>query len=564
VLASVVALAPWSAPAAAAPAAPPPVSDGGGHMQGGAMPSTRMAPMAVPNGSVGSYGVKGIDVASYQPNINWSSVRNAGYSFSLVKATEGTTYTNPLFASQYAGSKAAGLFTGAYAFARPDQNNPVQQAQYFLNTIKFYPDGLTLPPMLDIEEPYGSLQNTFNKCWNLTPTQVVAWVRSYVSTVTGATGQPMIVYVNPNWWNPCTNNSTALAGQLLDVPAWQSNSPTYLPAGFSSWTFWQYTSSASVPGVSGGVDADAFSGDLQQLARLAQPAMAPGTSPSIAALKGGGYVVAYQGVNGTLITLGTPGFLSWGLGMMPGTSPAVAALSNGGWEVAFQANTGELWTVGTWWSGSWGFGMAAGTSPAITGLTSGGYEVAFQSNVGQLWTVGTWWSGSWGFGMAAGTSPAITGLTSGGYEVAFQSNVGQLWTVGTWWSGSWGLGMAAGTSPAITGLTSGGYEVAFQSNVGQLWSAGSWWTGNWRLAMAPATSPAITSLTTGGYEMAYQSSQNGLLVAGSWWTGDWALGMAPGTSPSISGLSTNGYQMTFQANTTVVWTAGSLGVGTAS
>jgi hypothetical protein len=55
------------------------------------------------------------------------------------------------------------------------------------------------------------------------------------------------------------------------------------------------------------------------------------------------------------------------LGMMPGTSPSIAALPGGGWQAAFQANTGNLWVVGAKGDpGDTHLGMRPGTSPSIT------------------------------------------------------------------------------------------------------------------------------------------------------------------------------------------------------
>ena len=36
----------------------------------------------------------GIDVSHYQGTVNWTSVKSAGNSFAVAKATEGTTYTD--------------------------------------------------------------------------------------------------------------------------------------------------------------------------------------------------------------------------------------------------------------------------------------------------------------------------------------------------------------------------------------------------------------------------------------------------------------------------------------
>jgi surface antigen len=97
-----------------------------------------------------------------------------------------------------------------------------------------------------------------------------------------------------------------------------------------------------------------------------QQGMKAGTSPSIAALAGGGYEEAFQANTGNLIVYGPGGATNLQQGMMPGTSPSIAASPSGGWEVAFQANTGYLYTYS---SASGGTnlqqGMKAGTSPSI-------------------------------------------------------------------------------------------------------------------------------------------------------------------------------------------------------
>ena len=59
------------------------------------------------------YAIQGLDVASYQGYPNWTSVKNSGKTFAITKATEGTTYTNPYFATNWARIKSAGLIRGA-------------------------------------------------------------------------------------------------------------------------------------------------------------------------------------------------------------------------------------------------------------------------------------------------------------------------------------------------------------------------------------------------------------------------------------------------------------------
>src|SRR3954452_6227024 len=74
----------------------------------------------------------GQDVSGYQGNVNWAAQWSAGSRFAYVKATEGSSYTNPYFAQQYNGSYNAGMIRGAYHFALPNGAGGSAQADYFL------------------------------------------------------------------------------------------------------------------------------------------------------------------------------------------------------------------------------------------------------------------------------------------------------------------------------------------------------------------------------------------------------------------------------------------------
>src|SRR6267142_578733 len=80
----------------------------------------------------------GCDVSGYQPGVNWTQVKNAGVTFCWSKATESTSYVNPYFTAQQAGAKNAGIYVGAYHFARPSShpnitgaNSADTEANYF-------------------------------------------------------------------------------------------------------------------------------------------------------------------------------------------------------------------------------------------------------------------------------------------------------------------------------------------------------------------------------------------------------------------------------------------------
>jgi len=213
--------------------------------------------------------VAGLDVAGFQhPDtkqyptgapIVWSQVDAAGYRFTAIKGTEGDYYVNPWGISDMAAAKAAGLDVTAYHFAIPNVSGGAAQAQFAVEYSGYVSGARTLPLMLDIEyDPYTSTDHT-NECYGLTPAQMTAWVSAFVTTADELTGQYPVIYTTADWWKSCTGNSTAFTADPMWVAAYGFNSPP-MPAGWTAYTFWQYTSSGSVPGVqpSGGTDLDSF------------------------------------------------------------------------------------------------------------------------------------------------------------------------------------------------------------------------------------------------------------------------------------------------------------------
>jgi GH25 family lysozyme M1 (1,4-beta-N-acetylmuramidase) len=202
----------------------------------------------------------GIDVSSYQGNINWAAVA-PHIDFSYAKATESTNYTNPYFYNQYEGPYNQGLIRGAYHFAIPNNSSGQAQADFFIkHGGGWSSDGKTLPGALDIEfNPYGS------ECYGLTPSQMVSWIKNFVNEYAFKEHAYPVIYTNTNWWISCTGNSGAFGN---NDPLWIANySASHggpLPNGWGFYTFWQYADSGSLPG-----DQDVFNGAYSRLKALA-------------------------------------------------------------------------------------------------------------------------------------------------------------------------------------------------------------------------------------------------------------------------------------------------------
>jgi GH25 family lysozyme M1 (1,4-beta-N-acetylmuramidase) len=199
----------------------------------------------------------GIDVSSWQGNVDWASWWSQGMKFAFVKATEGTTYRNPYFAQQYNGSYNVGMTRGSYHFALPDNSSGTAQADWFVgHGGGWSADGRTLPGVLDIEyNPYGAT------CYGLSQASMRSWIAAFTARYKALTGRDAIIYSTTSWWTTCTGNTSQFAASNPLWIARYNTTPGTLPAGWAYYTFWQYTDSP--------LDKDYFNGDLTRLRALA-------------------------------------------------------------------------------------------------------------------------------------------------------------------------------------------------------------------------------------------------------------------------------------------------------
>lgn len=225
----------------------------------------------------------GTDVSDYQTNINWSAVKNAEVVFAWAKATEGTYYTNPFFASQQSGAKASGIYIGAYHYARPSIDTNItgalsadtEAASFWSVASNYVKDGgAYLIPMLDWEDVHTT--NGYDGFDGFTATRLSAWVNQWCNDVSndaaalGVAGVRPVVYTG-TWYSNPANGYPGLNTTVTNWPDWIADynglsSQTGSPAStypWPSWNLWQYWDTNA----SGG-DADVFNGDLAGFAQI--------------------------------------------------------------------------------------------------------------------------------------------------------------------------------------------------------------------------------------------------------------------------------------------------------
>ncbi|MEU1264213.1 lysozyme [Streptomyces cellulosae] len=195
---------------------------------------------------------EGVDVSSHQGNVAWPTLWGSGVRWAYAKATEGTYYTNPYHAQQYNGSYDVGMVRGAYHFATPDTTSGAAQADYFVDRGGAWSaDGRTLPGVLDIEwNPYG------DDCYGKSASSMVSWIRNFLDRYRARTGRDAVIYTATSWWKQCTGNYAGFASTPLWIARYASTVGE-LPAGWSTYTMWQYTSTGPTVG-----DHDRFNGTV--------------------------------------------------------------------------------------------------------------------------------------------------------------------------------------------------------------------------------------------------------------------------------------------------------------
>jgi lysozyme len=201
------------------------------------------------------YAIQGIDVSFWQGPINWYNVRASGKLFAFCRATRGLDYSDPTFAFNYAQARANGILRGAYHYGFVTED-AIQQATKFIDTVQ--PKKGDLKPVLDLEDPDGVAMQ---------PAELRAWVQEFVGRVVELLGQTPIIYTGYYYWRDEVVGADLNLGCPLWVPNYSAPAPL-VPAPWANWSFWQYSNTGSVPGISGNVDLDAFRTTKTDLNRL--------------------------------------------------------------------------------------------------------------------------------------------------------------------------------------------------------------------------------------------------------------------------------------------------------
>jgi lysozyme len=201
----------------------------------------------------------GIDISRFQGDeLASSTFKNIdSLKFVICKATEGITYTDPKFTSNWKTLKNENIIRGAYHFYYT-KDDPIQQANHFLNTLTSLSE-LDLPPILDFEDTSIDSKDDIAK--------IQRNMLLFLKTIEGKTNRTPILYTNNSTANTYLNDS-----QFAKYPLWiadyKSITTPKLPEIWKNkgWSFWQKSSEYKIGSITN--DLDVFNGNLQALKKF--------------------------------------------------------------------------------------------------------------------------------------------------------------------------------------------------------------------------------------------------------------------------------------------------------
>jgi lysozyme len=142
-----------------------------------------------------------------------------------------------------------------------------QQALFFMVNVPNDHDAL--PPVLDLEWNPDSPSCPVR----LPPAKAVPMIRTLLEAMEARTGKRPVIYTDANFYREILAD-----GPFHDYPFWlrATASPPEQIYQRRPWTFWQFTATGRVPGITGDVDRNVFNGTAEEWARwLARVGAAP-------------------------------------------------------------------------------------------------------------------------------------------------------------------------------------------------------------------------------------------------------------------------------------------------
>ncbi len=205
------------------------------------------------NPGKGEFPVRGVDVSSYQGEIDWNELSKQKIDFAYIKATEGSSHVDPYFLDNWNNSKETKLCIGAYHFFSFESAGE-DQAKNVIGTVDKRDN--MLPIVIDVEY-YGNFKTESD----IDVSKIKKELRSMIDCLAEKYGTKPVIYVSSDTYN------TIVKDEFTDCPLWYRSVYTSVPKDID-WTFWQYSNRHVLSGYKGKekfIDMNTFKGTKEEL-----------------------------------------------------------------------------------------------------------------------------------------------------------------------------------------------------------------------------------------------------------------------------------------------------------
>lgn len=197
--------------------------------------------------------IKGIDVSSYQGDINWKTVADYGMDFAILRITEIRNKTDSKFERNYKGCVDNGIPVGVYKLSYAESVAEIQkEAETVIDVLAGR--NLDFPVWLDLE---------YSEQREMSESMLSTMIKTFWSVVTAA-GYKFGIYCNMDWYNNVIPKD-AKSKYDFWIASYPANDDGWLQERLrpSVGVGWQYSSNATIPGINAKVDRDIFYKDYK-------------------------------------------------------------------------------------------------------------------------------------------------------------------------------------------------------------------------------------------------------------------------------------------------------------
>ena len=196
---------------------------------------------------------RGVDVSSHQGDIDWDKVKNDGMEFALIRVAfrgygTGKLVVDEKFVENIEGALEAGLDVGVYLFTQAINNKEInEEIDAMLEQIEPYKEDITLPVVLDVEDPGADAR--YNDLDATTRTDLAIIFLEEMKSQ----GYDVMIYGNAKTYLYMLEME-----RIEEYPRWFANynmDDFYFPYEFE---IWQYSHSGSVDGIEGKADLNVW------------------------------------------------------------------------------------------------------------------------------------------------------------------------------------------------------------------------------------------------------------------------------------------------------------------